>query len=67
MSDKIFETRVSKTQIRRGLRKNLPNPLSPGEFGLCTDTNEVFLGSDTSGILGGMSSRTVQVSKKSTD
>jgi hypothetical protein len=64
MSDKIFETRVSKTQIRRGLRKNLPNPLSPGEFGLCTDTNEVFLGSDTSGILGGMSSRTVQVSQE---
>lgn len=57
----INETRVAKIQIRRGMRKDLPNPLSPGEFGLCTDTNELFIGSDTSSILGGLSARTVQL------
>ncbi len=35
---------ANKVQIRRGLRGNLP-ALSLGEFGLCTDTNELFIGS----------------------
>jgi hypothetical protein len=34
---------AQKIQVRRGLRANLPF-LSPGEFGLCTDTKELFVG-----------------------
>lgn len=57
----INETRVAKIQVRRGMRKDLPNPLSPGEFGLCTDTNELFIGGDSSSLLGGLSTRTIQL------
>lgn len=31
-------------QHRRGLRQDLPQPLEPGEIGLCTDTGQVFIG-----------------------
>lgn len=34
---------ANKIQIRRGLKKNLPQ-LSPGEMGLASDTGEVFIG-----------------------
>lgn len=34
---------ANKIQIKRGLKFNLP-VLSDGEFGLCTDTKEVFIG-----------------------
>lgn len=33
-----------KLQIRRGIKANLPI-LSPGEFGFCTDSAELFIGS----------------------
>ncbi|MFR1707656.1 MAG: hypothetical protein ACLSV2_02045 [Clostridium sp.] len=34
---------ANKIQIKRGIKSNLPF-LSDGEFGLCTDTKEVFVG-----------------------
>jgi hypothetical protein len=37
---------VAKSQQRRGLRRNLPQPLKPGEIGFCTDTEETFIGGD---------------------
>jgi hypothetical protein len=40
---------MSKIQIRRGLKSILP-PLDIGEFGLCTDTNEVYIGSSAGNI-----------------
>ena len=33
---------ANKIQIRRGLRADLPT-LSIGEFGLCTDTRQIFI------------------------
>jgi hypothetical protein len=39
-------------QIKRGLRTNLPT-LAVGEFGLCTDTKEVFIGDGTGNIFTG--------------
>jgi len=38
---------VAKLQNRRGLRKDLPQPLSPGELGLCIDTGQLFIGADS--------------------
>jgi hypothetical protein len=35
---------AQKIQIKRGLKANLPQMLSEGEFALCTDTQELFLG-----------------------
>lgn len=37
---------ISRIQNRRGLRANLPQPLAPGELGLCEDTLELFIGKD---------------------
>ena len=36
----------SRLQHRRGTRRDLPQPLLPGEFGFCTDTLQLFIGSD---------------------
>lgn len=38
-----------KIQHRRGSRANLPT-LASGELGLCTDTNEVFIGGDSGNL-----------------
>ncbi|WP_176584710.1 chitobiase/beta-hexosaminidase C-terminal domain-containing protein [Priestia megaterium] len=38
-----------KIQINSSLKKNLPS-LDIGEFGLCTDTGELFIGSDSGNI-----------------
>ena len=38
---------IAKIQNRRGLRRDLPQPLSPGEFGYCTDTSQLFLGAES--------------------
>ncbi len=54
-------TKITRTQQRRGLHKNLPIPLFPGEFGLATDTRELFIGNDVSDSLGGVYNRTVQI------
>ena len=48
-------------QQRRGLHRDLPLPLQPGEFGLTTDTRELFIGNDTTDALGGIQNKTVQV------
>ena len=47
---------ISRLQIRRGLRADLPNNLSEGEFGFTLDTRELFIGNslgygDNSAIL----------------
>lgn len=34
----------NKIQIKRGAYASLPSPLSEGEFGLCTDTKQVYIG-----------------------
>ena len=41
-------TKITKMQQRRGLRRDLPLPLAPGEFGLATDSRELFIGNDLS-------------------
>lgn len=38
-----------KIQIKRGTKANLPT-LAPGEWGLATDTREVFIGSGSGNI-----------------
>ena len=40
---------ANKIQVRRGLRANLPI-LSVGELGFCTDTKELFIGSDSGNV-----------------
>lgn len=40
---------ANKIQIRRGLRADLPT-LSIGEFGLCTDTRQIFIGTATGNV-----------------
>jgi len=37
-------TQISKIQIRRGRKDNLPDALSVGEMAMTTDTGEVFIG-----------------------
>lgn len=37
---------VSRIQNRRGRQVDLPQPLRPGEFGLCLDTGKLFIGGD---------------------
>jgi len=37
-------TQISRIQIRRGPKDNLPEQLAEGEFGLTTDTGELFVG-----------------------
>ena len=39
-------TTIARLQNRRGDKKDLPQPLSPGELGLCKDTKELFIGLD---------------------
>jgi hypothetical protein len=48
-------------QQRRGLRRDLPLPLGPGEFGLATDSRELFIGNDTTDSLSGIQNRTIQL------
>lgn len=40
------DVKVERIQNRRGLLINLPQPLRPGEYGLCTDTRQLFIGGD---------------------
>ena len=42
MSDVV----VARIQNRRGLRRDLPQPLAPGELGFCTDTGELYIGNE---------------------
>lgn len=42
----ISDVSVERIQNRRGLKINLPQPLRPGEYGLCTDTQQLFIGLD---------------------
>lgn len=37
---------ISRIQNRRGLRRNLPQPLRPGELALTTDTRQVWIGNE---------------------
>lgn len=37
---------IAKLQNRRGLLRDLPQPLAPGEIGLCTDTGQMFIGAE---------------------
>jgi hypothetical protein len=46
MSDVI----VAKIENRRGLRRDLPQPLLPGELGFCLDTLQLFIGADPDNI-----------------
>ena len=54
-------TKITKMQQRRGLRRDLPLPLAPGEFGLATDSRELFIGNDVTDSLSGIHNRTVQI------
>lgn len=40
---------ANRIQIRRGLKSQLPT-LALGEFGLCTDTKEIFIGTPTGNV-----------------
>ena len=51
--------KITKMQQRRGLRRNLPLPLAPGEFGLATDSRELFIGNDVTDSLSGIQNRTM--------
>ena len=42
-----------KIQVRRGSKAGLP-ALSPGEFGLTTDTNELFIGGSSGNLQAAM-------------
>lgn len=42
----MTDTTISRIQNRRGRRVDLPQPLAPGELGLCEDTQELFIGKD---------------------
>ena len=53
--------KITKMQQRRGLRRDLPLPLAPGEFGLATDSRELFIGNDVTDSLSGIHNRTVQI------
>ena len=35
---------ISRVQVRRGLRTDLPNNLNEGELGFCLDTRQLFIG-----------------------
>ena len=39
---------VSRIQNRRGLKQDLPSPLRPGELGLATDSQQLYIGTDPS-------------------
>jgi hypothetical protein len=53
--------KITKMQQRRGLRRDLPLPLAPGEFGLATDSRELFIGNDVTDSLSGVQNRTIQL------
>jgi hypothetical protein len=53
--------KITKMQQRRGLRRDLPLPLAPGEFGLATDSRELFIGNDVTDSLSGIQNRTIQL------
>lgn len=42
----MAEIILAKIQHRRGRRADLPQPLLPGELGLCIDTGQLFIGLD---------------------
>lgn len=37
---------VAKIQNKRGLERDLPQPLDPGELGLCIDSGKMFIGAE---------------------
>lgn len=52
-------------KIKRGLKTNLPT-LAVGEMGYCTDTNELFIGTDTGNVLineGGQATETPTITE----
>ena len=53
--------KIYRMQQRRGLHRDLPIPLKPGEIALTTDTREVYIGNETSDALGGVHNKTVQI------
>ena len=53
--------KITKMQQRRGLRRDLPVPLAPGEFALATDSRELFIGSEVTDSLSGIHNRTIQI------
>ena len=53
--------KITKMQQRRGLRRDLPIPLAPGEIALTTDTREVFIGSEIGDSLSGIQNKSVQL------
>jgi hypothetical protein len=53
--------KITKMQQRRGLRRDLPLPLAPGELGLATDSRELFIGNDVTDSLSGIQNRTIQL------
>ena len=40
------DVKYARIQVRRGLKADLPSTLKEGEFGLCTDTKELYVGID---------------------
>lgn len=44
----MSEVVIARMQNRRGLRRDLPQPLDPGEFGFCLDTLQLYVGADPS-------------------
>lgn len=44
----MTDVTITRLQNRRGRKVDLPQPLRPGEIGLCEDTQEVFIGRDAS-------------------
>jgi len=53
--------KITKMQQRRGLRRDLPVPLAPGELALTTDTRELFIGNETSDVLSGVHNKILQI------
>lgn len=39
---------IARQQQRRGLKQDLPQPLRPGELGFTTDSQQLYIGTDTS-------------------
>lgn len=42
----MAELVVAKLQNKRGLERDLPQPLDPGEIGLCVDSAKMFIGAE---------------------
>lgn len=44
----MTDVTITRLQNRRGRKVDLPQPLQPGEIGLCEDTHEIFIGRNAS-------------------